>query len=144
MGTFNMLESTKMDLKEEDVEEQVPELSIKELEELKKLEKEKQQKRDDIALLVALIVIIAITVGVVAFKLLVIDEPVDPNISTFKPLLQEINSNIKYNGNGYMPCNGYVPCQPAHLSPENLAERLDEALPCHDYQGKGEGPQGCW
>ena len=41
----------------------------------------------------------------------VIDEKPDPNISTFRPLDQMINSNIKYNGNGYMPCNGYVPCQ---------------------------------
>ena len=41
----------------------------------------------------------------------VIDEKPDPNISTFRPLDQAINSNIKYNGNGYMPCNGYVPCQ---------------------------------
>ena len=24
--------------------------------------------------------------------------------------------------------------QPAHLSPENLAERLEEAMPCHNYQ----------
>ena len=24
--------------------------------------------------------------------------------------------------------------QPEHLSPENLAERLDEAMPCHNYQ----------
>jgi len=143
MGTFNMLESTKIDMKEEE-EEQEPKLSIKELEELKKLEKEKQSKKDDVALLVAMIVIIAITVGVVAFKLLVIDEPVDPNISTFTPLLQAINSNIKYNGNGYTPCNGYVPCQPLHLSPKQREDRIKDAPPCHDYLGNGGGPDGCW
>ena len=45
------------------------------------------------------------------FQLTFIDEPPDPNISTFRPLDQMINNNIKYNGNGYMPCNGNLPCQ---------------------------------
>ena len=40
-----------------------------------------------------------------------------------------------YQGNGYMPCNGYVPCQPEHLSPDLLAERIDGAMPCHNYKG---------
>ena len=31
-------------------------------------------------------------------KILVIDKDPDPNISTFRPLDQMINSNIKYNG----------------------------------------------
>ena len=52
----------------------------------------------------------------------------DANISTFRPLdqayyyyyyyhdfmhllNQAVNSNIRYNGNGYLPCNGFVPCQ---------------------------------
>ena len=26
-------------------------------------------------------------------------------------LNQAVNSNIRYNGNGYLPCNGFVPCQ---------------------------------
>lgn len=58
-----------------------------------------------------------------------------------------------------MPCNGYVPCQPEHLSPDLLAERIDGAMPCHNYKGKerllfllfkylplgfGESPKGCW
>ena len=42
---------------------------------------------------------------------MVVDELVDPNLSTFTPLEQEVHSNIKYIGMGYMPCNGYVPCQ---------------------------------
>ena len=36
----------------------------------------------------------------------VIDEQPNPNISTFRPLDQQINDNKKYNGMGYMPCNG--------------------------------------
>ena len=68
----------------------------------------------------------------------VIDKRPDPNITTFSPLDQKISSNIKYNGNGYMPCNGYVPCQPKHLSPDHLAERIDGAMPCHDYKGSDE------
>ena len=73
-----------------------------------------------------------------------IDEAPDPNISTFRPLDQMINDNKKYNGIGYVPCNGYVPCQPEYLSESNLAERLDGAMPCHNYNGKGDTPQGCW
>ena len=100
-----------------------------------------------------MIVILIITIVVVVFKVnifldcyyfktqvccqvVVIDKDPDPNISTFRPLDQMINSNIKYNGNGYMPCNGYVPCQPAHLRPDLLAERIDGAMPCHDYKGE--------
>ena len=38
-------------------------------------------------------------------------------------------------GNGYMPCNGYVPCQPEQLRPDLLAERMEGAMPCHNYKG---------
>ena len=31
-----------------------------------------------------------------------------------------------------------------HLPPEVNAERIEGALPCHNYQGFGETPQGCW
>ena len=59
-----------------------------------------------------------------------VDEKPDPNISTFKPLLQkvwlhltvftinpvsQVNDNKMYNGPGYMACNGYVPCQVSFL-----------------------------
>ena len=106
----------------------------------------------------------------------VIDEKPNPNISTFRPLDQKINSNIKYNGidkhfiiiitqwraakyqlsdsptditycslgNGYMGCNGYVPCQPEQLRPDLLAERIEGAMPCHNYNNRGSGPGGCW
>ena len=97
----------------------------------------------------------------------------------------QVNSNIKYTANGYLPCNGYVPCQPGHFSPEQvafhiiiimiiliinkyawrtwyfwwqtthsyshhqllwlqLARRVEDAEPCHNYKDNGEGPQGCW
>ena len=91
---------------------------------------------------------------------MVVDELVDPNLSTFTPLEQEVHSNIKYIGMGYMPCNGYVPCQvmitssyldvlysslqPSHLQPDQQLERIEGAMPCHDYNNRGSGPDGCW
>ena len=36
-------------------------------------------------------------------KIVVIDEDPNPNISTFRPLDQMINSNIKYNGDNTAP-----------------------------------------
>ena len=36
-------------------------------------------------------------------KIVVIDEDPNPNISTFRPLDQMINSNIKYNGDNAAP-----------------------------------------
>ena len=33
------------------------------------------------------------------------------NVSTFKPLKQQVNSDDKYTDLGYIPCNGYVPCK---------------------------------
>ena len=46
-------------------------------------------------------VILVITVLVVIFKVVFIDQDPDPNISTFKPLDQMIGSNIRYNGEFY-------------------------------------------
>ena len=67
---------------------------------------------------------------------------------------------MKYIGMGYMPCNGYVPCQPAPLDSEAQEERIEGAMPCHNYKGEpssaphltltdspsggGETPAGCW
>ena len=31
---------------------------------------------------------------------------IDPNVSTFIPLDQQIKSKIKYTGNGFIPCEG--------------------------------------
>ena len=47
-----------------------------------------------------MVVILLITVFVVIFKVVFIDEDPDPNISTFRPLDQMVGSNIRYNGNG--------------------------------------------
>ena len=46
-----------------------------------------------------------------SLQVMVIDKKLDENASTFRPLDQEIHSNRKYAGMGYMPCKGYVPCQ---------------------------------
>ena len=54
--------------------------------------------QDDIALGVCMVVILAITVFVVIFKVVFIDQDPDPNISTFRPLDQMVGSNIRYNG----------------------------------------------
>ena len=67
--------------------------------------------QDDIATVIAMTLIMIASVLVVVFKLTVIDEPPDPNISTFRPLDQQIGTAWKYNGNGYLPCNGNIPCQ---------------------------------
>ena len=52
----------------------------------------------------------------------------------YNGLSVQVHSNIKYIGMGYMPCNGYVPCQPDHLDRERQRERIEGAMPCHDYQ----------
>ena len=46
--------------------------------------------QDDIALLIAMVMILAAATGTVFFKLYVIDEPPNPNISTFRPLPQQV------------------------------------------------------
>ena len=96
------------------------------------------------------------------------------NVSTFKPLKQQVNSNDKYTDVGYIPCNGYVPCkvfsktlnkgqynidvkvagrasfknclyfQTDQMSPNMVEERMEGADPCHDYNEGGPGPEGCW
>ena len=45
-----------------------------------------------------MVVILLITVLVVIFKVVFIDQDPDPNISTFRPLDQMVGSNIRYNG----------------------------------------------
>jgi len=144
--TFSMSEldqSHKIDMEEEEEDEGVQK-SIKELEEDKQADKERQARNDDIALVICMVVLVGLTVVTVLVKVMVIDEAVDPDVVTFRPLRQHVNSNEMYTGNGYLPCNGYVPCQPYHLSPHELKERIKDAMPCHDYQDKGDGPTGCW
>merc|ERR1712029_88233 len=101
-------------------------------------------RKDDIATVVAMTVILVASVLVVVFKLTYIDEPPNPNISTFRPLDQQVMQHRMYNSDGYIPCNGNVPCQIWHLPPHINAERIEGAMPCHNYQGHGDTPQGCW
>ena len=53
--------------------------------------------QDDIALLIAMVMILAAATGTVFFKLYVIDEPPNPNISTFRPLPQQVELQEKEN-----------------------------------------------
>jgi len=129
---------------DEEGDEDCQGMTLKEIEEQKKKEKELQQKKDDIALVVCMLCLLALTTVVVIFKVSVIDSKPDPNVTTFSPMNQQVKSNIRYNGNGYIPCNGYVPCQPVYLPVDKLEERLDGAMPCHNYRGQGDTPAGCW
>eukprot|EP00090_Calanus_glacialis_P010145 TRINITY_DN18541_c0_g1_i4.p1 TRINITY_DN18541_c0_g1~~TRINITY_DN18541_c0_g1_i4.p1 ORF type:complete len:146 (-),score=48.34 TRINITY_DN18541_c0_g1_i4:472-909(-) len=144
--TFSMseLNTTSKIIMEEEEEDDGPVMSLKELEEEKKKLKENQQRNDDIALVVCMVTILAFTCFVVIFKVSVIDEKPNMNISTFRPQGQMVNDNKKYNGFGYIPCNGYVPCQPEYLPADKLEERLDGAMPCHNYKEMGDSPEGCW
>ena len=93
-------------------------------EEKKKEEKERQEFIDSICVLIAFIIIISASIGVVIFKN--VFYPEFHNI-TFVPLQQQVdmlcgeqgkiihfsdyqvNSVIRYTGNGYIPCGGYAP-----------------------------------
>ena len=44
---------------------------------------------------------------------------------TFRPLIQNKNSNQKYNGPGFIPCNGFLPCQLEHFPPEYNEKRKE-------------------
>ena len=65
---------------------------------------------DDIAMVIGLLVILLLTVTCVVVKVTLLDPKENTNISTFKPLPQQVLSNAKYTDVGYIPCNGYVPC----------------------------------
>jgi len=86
--TFCMTQSAKVVI-EEDPDAEPPK-TMRELEEEKQAEKDAQQRKDDIALLIAMVMILAAATGTVFFKLYVIDEPPNPNISTFRPLPQQV------------------------------------------------------
>ena len=36
------------------------------------------------------------------------------------------------------------PFQPSHLDETRKKERIRGAMPCHDFDNKGDGPEGCW
>lgn len=146
--TFTMSElqkgPAKITIMEEDTEDGDAGMTIKEIEEIKKKDKQRQQRNDDIALVVCMLILLAVTGGIVLFKVSVLDAELDLDVSTFRAKSRQVSSNMKYNGMGYLPCNGYVPCQPEYLSEEHKDERMEGAMPCHGYQGKGDGPSGCW
>merc|ERR1711962_260503 len=88
--TFCMTQSVKV-VVEEDPDAEPPK-TLREIEEEKQAEKKAQQKKDYIALLIAMVMILAAATGTVFFKLYVIDEPPNPNISTFRPLPMQLYS----------------------------------------------------
>ncbi len=83
------------------------------------------------------------------YQIYVFDPVPDPNISTFRPLDQAVNSNIRYNGNGYLPCNGFVPCQvvtpficpPFLIIEENMKSLLRNKMFCFSLTSC---PQHSW
>ena len=88
--------------------------NIKDVEDQKAARKKAAERKDDIAMVFGIVFIMLLTVTVVVVKVTVIDAPVDMNVSTFKPLTQQVNSDDKYTFVGYIPCNGYVPCKVSH------------------------------
>ena len=67
-------------------------------------------------MVIGLLVILLLTVTVVVVKVTMLDPKENTNISTFKPLPQQVLSNSKYTDVGYIPCNGYVPCMVSYLN----------------------------
>lgn len=78
---------------------------------------------DDVGVTIAMITVTLLAVCVVLLKVLIFSDKVssitgsvenktedvfkiDPNASTFTPLDQQVKSNIKYTGNGFIPCEG--------------------------------------
>ena len=90
---------------------QAVEENIKDVEDQKAAKKKAAERKDDIAMVIGIVAIMLITCTVVVVKVTVIDAKPDMNVSTFKPLTQQKNSNEKYTFVGYIPCNGYVPCK---------------------------------
>ena len=67
-------------------------------------------------MVIGLLFILLLTVTVVVVKVTMLDPKENTNISTFKPLPQQVLSNSKYTDVGYIPCNGYVPCMVSYLN----------------------------
>ena len=78
---------------------------------------------DDVGVTVAMITVTLLAVLVVVLKVSIFSDKVliyllgqiiktfvqfkiDPSVSTFKPLDQQVKSIIKYTGNGFIPCEG--------------------------------------
>ena len=68
--------------------------------------REKQSLLDDVMVLVAVVIIFLLAVAIVGVKSLVLEEVRDGNVSTFRPLTQKKDSNMKNTGMGFLPCEG--------------------------------------
>eukprot|EP00088_Acartia_fossae_P035900 TRINITY_DN37022_c0_g1_i1.p1 TRINITY_DN37022_c0_g1~~TRINITY_DN37022_c0_g1_i1.p1 ORF type:complete len:119 (+),score=48.46 TRINITY_DN37022_c0_g1_i1:20-376(+) len=94
---------------EANLDEDDPELATKRQKELE-AEMQKQKARqaflENVYVLIAMILIVALAVISVVLKAVIWPEE---KIITFTPLQQQVKSTIKYTGNGFIPCDGYVP-----------------------------------
>lgn len=61
---------------------------------------------EDLGVLVSIVSIVLLAFVVVSIKILIKEPSLSHDSSTFVPLVQMKSSNIKYTGNGYIPCNG--------------------------------------
>ena len=78
---------------------------------------------DDVGVTIAMITVTLLAVVVVVLKVLLFSDKVqspqpqgdsnppialqlDPSVSTFSPLEQQVKSNIRYTGKGFIPCDG--------------------------------------
>ena len=90
---------------EEENDEDEDEKRRKEEEEAKK-QKKRQEILELIHVFIAFIIIIGMAVGIVVLDNVLFPEE---KIMTFVPLDQNVQSTIKYTGNGFIPCLGIVP-----------------------------------
>lgn len=97
------------DLLEELLPSDIEGITKEQDEEIMKM-KQRQMFLDDVGVTVAMITVTLLAVLVVVLKVSIFSDKIDPNVSTFKPLDQQVKSIIKYTGNGFIPCEGYLPC----------------------------------
>merc|ERR1711970_933789 len=125
------LQAVDMDLKKENRErEMAEEEEDKERDSEEgdlEAKKKANQLKDDIALVIAIILILILTAAIVFGKIYLFSPDIDANVSTFRPLEQSKNSAMKYSGPGFLPCNGLQPCQLDHFPPERNGLRLEGA-----------------
>ena len=55
-----------------------------------------------------MVFLLSVLVTVVKIKVVsLIEDPLDPSVPTFKPLVQQTATGIKYTGNGFLPEDWY-------------------------------------
>merc|ERR1712013_172143 len=126
------LQAVDLDLKKENKAREMAdgeEDNDRDAEEGEDLEAKKKanQLKDDIALVIAIILILILTATIVFGKIYLFSPDIDANVSTFRPLDQSKNSAMKYSGPGFLPCNGLQPCQLDHFPPERNVLRTEGA-----------------